>query len=168
MRFLLGAGYQFRDKLQGFPKYFANVFASSPILVVAMDGDNVAAACCITRLSNSVIVYVDKPYRRKGLGARLEWTTICQARKQGRNFVTGVLLLSNVPALRIVYKLGYTEIVRIKGYEYIIMMMPFNLKGKILYTVLRSVFLLLILILPEIFLAHAVKFLMDAVERAHG
>jgi len=168
MRFFLGTGEQFREKLQSFPEYFANVFSSSPILVVARDDRNVAAACCITSLSNSVIMYVKKLYRRKGLGTQLEWTTICQARKQGRNFVIGVLLLANVPALRIVYKLGYREIVRIGGYEYIIMMIPFNLKGEILYTVLRKLFLLLSFILPEIFLAHAVKLLMDAVERAHG
>jgi len=168
MKFLLGIGEQFKEKLQTFPKYYANVLSSSPILVAVMDDDDIAAACCITRLSNSVIMYVTKPYRRKGLGTRLEWTTICQARKQGRSFVTGALSLKNVPALRIVYKLGYREIVRISGYEYIVMMIPFNVKGRAIYAFFRRLFLLFTFILPEIFLAYAVKFLMDAVEWAHG
>ena len=168
MRFLSGTGEQFREKLQMFPKYYATVFSSAPILVVVMDDHNVAAACCITRLSNSVIMYVKKLYRRKGLGTRLEWTTICQARKQGRNFVIGALSLSNVPALRIVYKLGYREIVRISGYERIVMMIPFNVKGEAVYAFFRRLFLMFTFILPEIFLAYAIRFLKDTVEWAHG
>ena len=168
MRFLLGSGEQFKEKLQTFPEYFANVFSSSPILVVVMKDHDIAAACCITRLVNSVIMYVKKEYRRKGLGTRLEWTTICVARKQGRNFVFGALSLCNVPALRIVYKLGYREIVRIKGYERIVMMIPFNFKGEFLYASLRRLCQITSSILPEAFLARVIKFLKDTVEWAHG
>lgn len=168
MRFLLGRGGQFTEILQTFPRYYAGVFSYSPIVVVVMDNQHVAAACCITSLSNSVIMYVKKEYRRRGLGTRLEWTTICAAQRQGRNFVTGALSLRNIPALRIVYKLGYREIVRLKGYEFVIMMIPFNLIGEALYAFSRRSCLTLSLILPEIFLSRTIKFLMDIVEWAHG
>ena len=168
MRYLKGRGEQFKEILQTFPKYYAGAFSSSPIVMVVMDNHHVAAACCITSLSNSVIMCVKKEYRRKGLGTRLEWTTICAAQRQGRNFVTGALSLRNIPALRIVYKLGYKEIVRLKGYEFIIMMIPFNVRGEVLYAFSRRLCLAFSLVLPEIFLSRTIKLLMDIVEWAHG
>jgi len=167
MKFLLGTGEQFKEKVRFFPKYYAWVFSSAPILVVVMNNGEVAGACCITRLSNSVIMIINKKYRGRGLGTILEWTTICQARKQGRSFVTGALSLRNVPALRIVHKLGYKEITRIKGYEYILMMIPFHLRGKALYVFSRQFLHVLSFLLPEIFYAILIKFVMDATEWAH-
>jgi len=168
MRFLLGIGEQFKGKLQMFPENFAKPFSSAPILVVVVNNHDIVAACCITRLYNSVIMYIKKEYRGRGLGTQLEWTTICVARRQGRNFVVGALSLSNVPAFRIVKRLGYREIVRIKGYERVVMMIPFNLKGEILYLFSRKLSLTLAFILPEAFMTRLIKFVKDTIEQARG
>jgi len=159
VKFIVGSSAQAGEKLQEFPRYYAKFFASSKILVIAMNNRETVAACGVSNLSNFIVIYVKETYRGKGLGTRLEWTTINEARGRGLNFVARAMSNKNIPSLRIARRMGYREITQFKNYDYIVMMIPFDFAGEALYALLHG----LCLLLPEEFLASIVKLLMSIV-----
>jgi len=160
MKFILGSGGQLRNRLKIFPEYYQYTFSCSPILVISFTGDDeVVGACGISNISNYAQVYVQEEYRGRGLGTRVVVKACGEARKRGLNFVTAAIDLWNEPSLSVFSKAGFREIVRFKTYGYVIMMLPFNFKGKLLYASLNT----LCSFLPETFLHYLIICLMSVV-----
>lgn len=160
MKFILGSGEQLRTRLEKFPEYYKYTFSSSPVLVIHVTNDNdVVSACGISSISNYAQYYVQEEYRGKGLGTKIVAKACSEARKQGLAFVVVAIDLWNVPSLTVASKVGFREIVRFETYGYVIKMVPFNLKGELLYAFLNAVCSKL----PETFLHYVVTCLMSVV-----
>lgn len=160
MKFIIANGEQLRNRLETFPKYYRNTFASSQLLVVCVAyNDEVVGACGISKISNYALAYLHKKFRGRGLGTKLEARTYEEARRHGLDFVAGAIDLWNLPALRVASKVGYKEVVRIRKYGYVILLIPFNPRGELLYKFLHTV----LPRLPEVFLHCMVLYSMSFV-----
>lgn len=140
MKFIVGSGEQLRDRLETFPKKYKDAFSSSQILVICVTSDNkVVGGCSIAKISNYALAYLKEEYRGRGLGTKLEAKTYSEARRRGLDFVAGAIHLWNLPALHVASKVGYREVVRFKDFGYVLLMIPFNFKGELLYAFLHGV-----------------------------
>jgi len=140
MKFIVGSGEQLRDILETFPEKYGNAFSSSKILVIGiMNNDDIAGACSISNVSHYLLVYVHEEYRNRGLGTKLEAKACEEARNRGLDFVARAVHLWNLPSLRVASKVGYREVVQFGDLGYVLMMIPLNVKGKLLYTFLHGV-----------------------------
>jgi len=156
MRFIVGSGEQFMEKMQGFPTHFANGFLSSKLLGVFVTSNaEVVAACGVLRFSSYVIYYVKQEYRGQGLGTKIIEKTIDTARKRGLAFLHSSASTTNVPSLRLQYRF-FRKIVYLKKWNYLITMLPLTFKGELLYIFLR----LTCSKLPEILMGYIIDFLM--------
>ena len=160
MAFIVGSGEQLRDRLETFPKKYKDAFLSSQILVAYITSDNkVAGACSISKISNYALAFLKEEYRGRGLGTKLEAKTYSEARRRGLDFVAGAIHLWNLPALHVASKVGYREVVRFKDFGYVLLMIPFNSKGELLYALLHVVCSKL----PRAFLHRIILLLMNVV-----
>ncbi len=160
MKFIVGSGEQLRDKLETFPKKYKDAFSSSQILVICVTSDNkVVGGCSIAKISNYALAYLKEEYRGRGLGTKLEAKTYSEARRRGLDFVAGAIHLWNLPALHVASKVGYREVVQFRDFGYVLMMIPLNVKGKLVYTFLHE----LCSRLPGSFLHRIVLLLMSVV-----
>ena len=160
MKFIVGSGEQLRDRLETFPEKYRNAFSSSQILVMGvMNNDDVVGACGISNVSNYALIYVQEKYRGKGLGTKLEGKACEEAHKRGLDFVARAVYLWNLPSLRVASKVGYREVVQFRDFGYVLMMIPLNVKGKLVYTFLHE----LCSRLPGSFLHRIVLLLMSVV-----
>ena len=160
MRFIVGSGEQLRNRLETFPEKYKNAFSSSKILVVGVMNDNdVMGACGISNISNYALIYVKEEYRFRGLGTKLEAKACEEACKRSLDFVARAVHLWNLPSLRVASKVGYREVVQFRDFGYVLMMIPLNVKGKLLYTFLHGVCSKL----PGTFLHRIVLLLMSVV-----
>jgi len=150
------------EKLRDFPKYFYRVFLSScKILVLCELNNNTIAGCGITRLSNYLLIYVEKAYRGQRIGRRIVRLTIDEARKQGLSFVALAVSSDNVLAVRLYYRCEFRVIRVFDKFGFIIMMLPLTQKGELIYASLRT----LCSSLPEAVMLHTIEFLMSVVGR---
>lgn len=160
MTFIVGSGEQLRDRLETFPKKYKDAFSSSQILVIYVTSDNkVVGACSIAKISNYALAYLKEEFRGRGLGTKLEAKTYSEARRRGLGFVAGAIHLWNLPALHVASKVGYREVVRFKDFGYVLLMIPFNFKGELLYAFLHG----LCSKLPGTFLHRFVLLVMNVV-----
>ena len=160
MKFIVGSGEQLRNKLETFPEEYRNAFSSSKILIVGvMNDDDVVGACGISSVSNYALIYVQEEYRGRGLGTKLEAKACEEARNRSLDFVARAVHLWNLPSLRVASKVGYREVIRFRDFGYVLMMIPLNIKGKLLYTFLHGVCPKL----PRIFLHRIILLLMSVV-----
>jgi len=140
VKFVVGSGEQLRERLEAFPEKFREAFSSSKILVIGVtDDDDVVGACGIAHVSNYALIFVEEHYRARGLGTRIEAKACAEAYRRGLGFVARAVHLWNVPSLRLASKVGYREVVRFKDFGYVLMMIPLNVKGKLMYTLLHEV-----------------------------
>ena len=140
MRFIVGSGQQLRNRLETFPEEYRNDFASSKILVICVTSDNeVVGACSILKISNYGLSYIKENYRGRGLGTKCARIRIHEARRRGLDFVATAIELRNLPMLRIASKVGYREVVRFRDFGYVLLIIPFNFKGELLYALLHGV-----------------------------
>ena len=160
MKFIVGSGQQLRNRLKMVPEKYRNAFASSKILVISvMNDDDVVGACGISNVSNYALIYVQEEYRNKGLGTQLEAKACEEARKRSLDFVARAVHIWNLPSLRVASKVGYREVVQFRDFGYVLMMIPLNVKGKLLYTFLHGV----CCNLPRTFLHRIILLLMSVV-----
>jgi len=161
MKFILGNGELLRNRLETFPERYKNGFSSSQILVICVTNDNeVVGACGISKISNYALAYLKEKYRGRGLGTKLEGKTYSEARKHGLDFVAGAIHLWNLPARRVASKVGYREVVQLRDFGYVLLMIPFTFKGELLYAFLHA----LCSKLPRTFLHAIVLVSMSVVE----
>jgi len=73
--------------------------------------------------------------------------------------VAGAIALWNLPALRVASKVGYKEVARLRNFDYVILMIPFTLKGEFMYIFLHAICSKL----PETFLHHIITLPMSVV-----
>lgn len=140
MKFIVGSGEQLRDRLETFPEKYRNAFSLSKILVVGvMSNNDVVGACGISKVSNYVLIYVQEKYRGKGLGTKLEAKACEEAHKHSLDFVARAVHLWNLPSLRVASKVGYREVAQFRDFGYVLMIIPLNIKGKLVYTFLHGV-----------------------------
>lgn len=140
MKFIVGSGEELRDRLGTFPEEYRNAFSLSKILIIGvMNKDDVVGACGISNLSNYALIYVHEKYRARGLGTRIEAKACEEAHKRHLGFVARAVHLWNLPSLQVASKVGYREVVRLKDFGYVLMMIPLNVKGKLMYTLLHEV-----------------------------
>jgi RimJ/RimL family protein N-acetyltransferase len=140
MRFIVGSGQQLRNRLETFPEKYRKTLASSKILVICVTSDNeVAGACSISKISNYGLSYIKESYRGRGLGTKCARIRIYAARRRGLGFVATAIHTWNLPMLRIASKLGYREVVRFRDFGYVLLMIPLNFKGELLYALLHGV-----------------------------
>ena len=140
VKFVVGSGGEFREQLEAFPEKFQEAFSSSRILVIGVTSDNdVVGACGIAHVSNYALIFIHEQYRARGLGTRIEAKACAEAYRRGLGFVARAVHLWNVPSLRLASKVGYREVVRFKDFGYVLMMVPLNVKGKLMYTLLHEV-----------------------------
>lgn len=162
MKLILSEGKQLRGTLETFPEYYKNAFSHCKILVVCLtNGHDAVGACGLSSISNYALAYIKKEYRGRGLGTKVEAKTYNEARKRGLSFVAGSISLDNVPALRVASKVGFRETIRLKTYGWILLIIPFNFRGEMVYSFLRGVCSKL----PETFLYYTIRFLMSIVGR---
>ena len=160
MKFILSDGEQLRDRLETFPEYYKNALSHCKILVVCLTNDNdVVGACGLSNISNYALAYVKEEYRGRGLGTKIEAKTYNEARKRGLSFVAGSISFDNVPALRVASKVGFRETMRLKTYGWVLLIIPFNFRGEIVYAFLRAICSKL----PETFLYYIIRFSMSIV-----
>ena len=160
MKFIVGSGEQLRNRLETFPKMYKDAFSSSKILIICVTSDNdVAGACSIAKISNYALTYLKEEYRGRGLGTRLVRIRMHEARRRGLNFMASAIGLRNLPMLRVASKVGYREIVRLRNFGYVIIMIPFTLKGELMYIFLHAICSKL----PETLLDHIIAFPMSIV-----
>ncbi len=140
LKFIVGNGQQLKKELETFPDKYRSGFSSSQILVLCVASDNeVVGACSISKMSNYALAFIKKHYRGRGLGTKLEARTYKEARRRGLSFVAGAIHVWNLPALRVALKVGYREVVRFEDFGYILLMIPFDYRGELLYTLLHGV-----------------------------
>lgn len=161
MKFILGNGELLRNRLETFPERYKNGFSSSQILAICVTNNNeVVGACGISKISNYALIYVQEEYRGRGLGTKLEAKACEETRKRGLDFVARAVYLWNLPSLRVASKVGYREVVQLRDFGYVLLMIPFTLKGELLYAFLHG----LCSKLPRTFLHAIVLVSMSVVE----
>ena len=157
MRFILGGGGRLTEELQKFPIYYRDAFLSSGILITcAVGGNYIVAACGILGLSNYMMYYVETGYRGRGLGTQMFEKAIGVARKRGLNFISSSVSLRNIPSLHLLRKFRFREIVLLKKFDYVIMMLPLTFKGELIYALLH----ITCSKSPKTFLAYLIESLM--------
>jgi len=165
MRFLVSHWEKDRleEKLQDFPEYFFRVFLSScKILVLCeLSNNRMIAGCGITRVSNYLLIYVEKAYRDQGIGRGVLKLTIDEARKQGLGFVALAVSSDNAPAVRLYHRCKFREVRAFEKFGFIVMMLPLTQKGELIYAFLRT----LCSSLPETIMLRAIEFLMGVTGR---
>jgi len=140
VKFIVGTGGELRERLEDFPEKFREAFSSSKILVIGVtNDDDVVGACGIAHVSNYALIFIHEQYRARGLGTRIEAKVCAEAHRRGLGFVARAVHLWNLPSLRLASKVGYREVVRFKDFGYVLMMIPLNVKGKLIYTLLHEV-----------------------------
>jgi len=160
VKFIVGSGGEFREQLEAFPETFRDAFSSSKILVIGVtNDDDVVGACGIAHVSNYALIYIHEKHRARGLGTRIEAKACAEAHRRGLGFVARAVHLWNLPSLRLASKVGYREVVQFKDFGYVLMMIPLNAKGKLMYTLLHEVCSRL----PTVFLHATVLASMSAV-----
>jgi len=161
MKFIVSNWELLRDRREVFLERYKNGFSSSQVLVICVTNDNeVVGACSISRISNYALIYVQEEYRGRGLGTKLEAKAVKEARKRGLDFVARAVYLWNLPSLRVASKVGYKEVVQLRDFGYVLLMIPFTLKGELLYAFLHG----LCSKLPRTFLHAIVLVSMSVVE----
>jgi len=161
MKFIVSNWELLRDRREVFLERYKNGFSSSQVLVICVANDNeVVGACSISRISNYALIYVQEEYRGRGLGTKLEAKAVKEARKRGLDFVARAVHLWNLPSLRVASKVGYKEVVQLRDFGYVLLMIPFTLKGELLYAFLHG----LCSKLPRTFLHAIVLVSMSVVE----
>jgi len=149
MKFLVSDGEHFRDQTKDFP--YASELASSKILVVCADSKNrIVGACGIRSLLNVMAgFYVEKEYRKSGLGKKLFGETLRAAEKRRLGFVTFTVSPDNV-AFHIVRKFGFKEGIFLKRSRQYLMMRPLSFVWKLPI----AFFFRLCSLLPNVFLSY--------------
>jgi len=141
LKFLLGDGKRFREKVQNFP--FADEFASSGLLVIGTKNDNaVVAACGIRSVLNVLVLYVERGLRGYGVGAQVLRATIDSAGKRRLHFVTLSVSPSNAAALHLYLKAGFRQVVFLEKSQLVIMVLPLTFVGKLAHIFFRVASLL--------------------------
>jgi len=150
-------------KLRDFPAYFNRVFLSSCKILVLCESSNnhTIAGCGITRVSNYLLIYVEKAYRGQGIGRRILKLTIDEAREQGLGFVALAVSSNNAPAVRLYHMCEFREIRVFEKFGFIVMMLPLTRKGELIFASLRT----LCSNLPETVMLRAIEFLMGVTGR---
>lgn len=161
MKFVFNCRDRLEEKLQKFPAYFIEALLSSNILLVLceLDDNDTIAACGITGVSNYLVLYVEKGYRDRGIGAQILKVTIDAARKRGLSFVALAVSSNNTPAVHLYSKHGFRVFRFFRKFGFIVMMLPLTYKGELAYTFLH----ITCSTLPETVILHTIDFLMSVV-----
>jgi len=149
MKFLLGTGEYFSKRLQDFP--FVREFVSSKLLVVCTDdAGKIVGVCGVRSLLNTVVVYIRRNYRGRGVGSRLMKKAIEAAEKRPPNFVTATISSENAVISHVLCKLGFKEILFLKKSRQVLMVTSTTHIGKLACAFFRMIGLLL----PNYFLSY--------------
>jgi RimJ/RimL family protein N-acetyltransferase len=141
MKFVIDTPERLRQELQNFPEYFQKgFFTTRKLLMLCISNDGEAiAACGVANLSNYLLIYVDKDWRGKGIGTRILGKTIKISRNRGFNFIALAVRPNNLPALRLYSKFNFKEVVNLKQFGFILMILPFNMRGRVVYAFSRAI-----------------------------
>lgn len=161
MKFVIDTPERLKQKLQGFPEYFRKGFFSTRKLLMLCLSDNgkTIAACGVANLSNYLLIYVDEEWRGQGIGTRILGKTIRIARNRGFNFIALAVSSNNVPALQLYIRFNFREVANLREYGFLVMILPFTLKGEIVYALSRAV----CSVLPKSFLVYTVISMRSAI-----
>lgn len=142
MRFFVGKGRQFEEKLQDYPPSWINLLLPSKILVIGVINDDVIAAYGIRSMLNVAVLYVKEEYRGQGIGRQMWEKAYSAARKRGIHFFTAETPfqhLCNKYGLLLFSKYNCKVIKRFEKRKTVLMVFPFTTKGNIFYVFLRIV-----------------------------
>jgi len=134
----------------------SSIFSHAKILIVFLTSfKNVVAVCAISRFFNVLAIYVEKEYRRRGVGRRILDKAIEEARKQDLNFISLSVYAKNLPALQLYSKLGFRKILNLEQLPYYVMILPLTHRGEIICNFLSTT----LSKTPPAFLFFAAKFI---------
>ncbi|UCE29036.1 MAG: GNAT family N-acetyltransferase [Candidatus Bathyarchaeota archaeon] len=142
MRFFVGNGSQFEEKLQDYPTPWADFLRASRILVVGVVDDNAVAAYGIRSMLNVMTLYVKEGYRGQGIGRQLWEKVYNVARKQRVHFFTGELPFQHLHSkygLLLFSEYGCRVMKRFDKSKTVLIMCPFTIEGGIFCAFLRII-----------------------------
>ncbi len=136
LKLLLSDGKHFKEKVRSFP--LAEELASSGLLVVGVKNETtVVAACGIRSVLNILVLYVEKGFRSRGVGAQVLKATIDSAGKRKLHFVTLSVSPTNAAAVYLYLQAGFRQIVVLEKPQLAIMVLPLTFVGKLAEIIFR-------------------------------
>jgi len=120
--------------------FLDNCFNSKFLIMEVIDG-NIAGVCFVGGALNSNGIEIVENYRGQGLGTKLLNELLDECKKRKISFLTGVFKPTNKISIHTHMKIGYVPLFSVyynekEGME-IIVILPFNKKGKFLSKVLK-------------------------------
>ena len=128
-------------KLSTFSSVFLENCLNSKFLSIEKNNSKIIAACFVGGVFNSNGIEIVKEYQGKGIGKKLLNEIMYECKIRKISFLMGVFKPSNAISIKTHMKIGYIPLFTIfynpeEGKE-VIVILPFNLKGKILSKFLK-------------------------------
>lgn len=124
-----------------FTPLFLDNCLNSKFLAIEKDQDRIVGICFVGGILNSNGIEVDEEIRGKGIGKKLLNDVIEECKKRNISFMTGVFKPSNIVSIKTHTKIGYIPLFtfhynKAEGKE-IVVILPFNKKGRIIMNLLK-------------------------------
>ena len=124
-----------------FSELFVNNCLNSKFLAIEKDNSEIIGVCFIGGLLNSNGIEINEKYRGKGVGKKLVNEILNECNKREISFLTGVFKPTNIISIKTHLKIGYKPVFTIfynenEGQE-IVVINPFNKKGRIFYNLIK-------------------------------
>jgi len=124
-----------------FPPIFIDNCVNSKFLAIEQENSEIVGINFVGGLLNVTGIEVNEKFRGKGLSKKLLDETLEECKKRKISFLSGVVKPSNVISIKIHTKIGYVPVFtsnynKAEGKE-IVVVLPFNMKGKFVVKLMR-------------------------------